>query len=164
MTDNEHNIFSSSNQTYPQHTLFAHSISPPLHKQTSHLWEIATINTQGLNDAAKRELWFTYLQSSNFQIIVHTETNSKFSETHHWQIPQFKSWWCSDESQNLGQGIGISICTQLSHRVFKTHTLPGRIIALDLSSLTKNMCASLRHTSQQPPNWAKKKHQTMPND
>jgi exonuclease III len=132
MIYNEYNI-SSSNQTHLQHTTPSHLINSHLHKQTSHLWEIATINTQGLNDITKRELWFTYLQSSNFQIIIHTETNSKPSETHQWQIPHFKSWWCSDESQNIGQGIGISIRIQLSHRVFKLHTLPGRIIALDLS-------------------------------
>jgi exonuclease III len=133
MTDNEYNISSSSNQLQSQHILSPQSTNLFTHKQLSHTWEIATINTQGLNDTTKRELWFAYLQSTNFQIIIHSETNSKSSETDHWQIPHFKSWWCSDELQNTGQGIGISLCTHLSHRVFKTHLLPGRTIALDLS-------------------------------
>jgi len=101
--------------------------------QHTQLWNIITINTRGLQDTCKRELWFNFLALQSYHIIVHTETNSKTHDTLTWKIPNFKSWWHNCDSQTIGQGIGISLANNLADRVFKTQTWAGRIISLDLS-------------------------------
>ena len=105
--------------------------SPPSYS-LSNTWTIATTNTQGFHDHSKRAIWFTYLEQSPYQIIIHTETNSKSNETHNWKIKNFQSWWHSSEVQFIGSDIGISLHYNIAKHVFKIQQWLGRIITLDL--------------------------------
>ena len=96
-------------------------------------WRIGTLNTQGLTNNVKRNLWFTFLTSSNFHIFIHSETNSNPHSSRAWQFPNFKTFWHNNDLQQSGSGIGISIKSELAYHIFKRQQLHGRILALDLT-------------------------------
>jgi hypothetical protein len=96
-------------------------------------WQIGTLNTQGLTDPTKHNLWFTFLSFSKFDIFIHTETNSNTHSQQFWQFSNFKTFWYNDNQQQTGSGIGISITTELAHHIYKKQQFHGRILSLDLT-------------------------------
>ena len=72
----------------------------------------------------------------NWNIIIFTETNGNTSQSQYWKTINYKSWW-SHTNNNLGQGVEVSLISQLAQKVFKIHKQVGQILLLDLSFLRK---------------------------
>lgn len=95
-------------------------------------WTVETRNIRGLVEDSKRNLWFNTWSDNKWDIIISTETNGNSQQTKFWNTSNYQCWWTTTD-QNIGQGTGIALTTNLAKRVFKIHSYPGRIIALDLS-------------------------------
>ena len=83
-----------------------------------HLWNIATCNIRGLSEKTKRDLWLQYGKKHNWNIVISTETDGSHHHSKHWKSDYYKSWW-SYGTNNLGQGVGISLENNLAKRTFK---------------------------------------------
>ena len=97
-----------------------------------HHWNIATCNIRGLSENTKRDLWFQYGKEHNWNIVISTETDGSHYHSKYWKSDFYKSWW-SHGTNNLGQGVGISLENNLAKRTFKIQEWEGRIIAIDLA-------------------------------
>src|SRR5271170_3845852 len=95
-------------------------------------WSIATCNLRGFSQQSKRDLWFQYCHNKNWDIIISTETNGTHSQSTHWKFNHYQSWW-SYGTNNLGQGLDISLKSNLAKHTFKIQEWAGHIICIDLA-------------------------------
>jgi exonuclease III len=98
----------------------------------NHFWLIATCNLRGLSQQTKRDLWFQYCHNKNWDIIISTETDDSHQQSTYWKSNHYQSWW-SHGTNNLGQGLGISLKSNLAKHTFKIQEWAGRIISIDLA-------------------------------
>jgi hypothetical protein len=122
--------------SHQTHIPLSIQLSPTIQTQYNfpftNTWTISTINTQGLKDPIKQNLWFTFIAQSNIDIIIYIKTNYNDQEAKHWQISGYNSFWHNLETQQIGNGIEISFKQKIAQHIFKTQFWDSQTLCYDL--------------------------------